>query len=159
MDLRDIIKKEPPKEIKKKETIKKQKKIPPFEFIKGATTDKKTFDFSDDLVKKSYDQFMINRWLSMDEDLIFLSEMLTTCHNLSDEDHYNMIKSALPQERFYLKYMRRAKDLTEEDKRYVADYFEIGIKHADDYINQMPQEELDEILNTYTYGKNERVKV
>ena len=95
----------------------------------------------------------------MDESLIFLAEMLTTSHNLTNRDHFNMIKAALPKEKFYIKYMKRSKDLTEKEKRYIAHYFEIGINDAEDYINQMTQENINDILNTYVYGNNDMVQV
>ena len=156
MNLRDFIQKEP--EVIK-EKVAKPKRLSIFDILRAATIDKLNLDFKDDEVRKAYDQYMINRWLSMDEDLIFLAEMLTTCHNLTDEDHFNMIKAALPREKFYIKYMKRKKDLTETEKRYIADYYEIGLKDAEDYIRQMDEEDIAEILETYTYGNNEMVQV
>ena len=156
MDLRDIIQKEP--EVIK-EKIEKPKKLSIFDIINAATINKTDLDFEDDYVKKGYDQYMVNRWLSMDEDLIFLAEMLTTTHQLSDKDHFAMIKAALPQDKFYIKYMKRKKDLTETEKRYIAHYFEIGLKDAEDYINQMDENGINEILETYKYGNNNMIQV
>ena len=156
MNLKDFIQKEP--EVIKEKVVK-PKRLSIFDILNAATINKTDLDFEDDEVKKAYDQYMINRWLSMDEDLIFLAEMLTTTHNLTDEDHFNMIKSALPQDKFYIKYMKRKKDLTEKEKRYIAHYFEIGLKDAEDYINQMEEEDITEILNTYVYGNNEMIQV
>ncbi len=156
MNLADFIQKEP---VPEKEKKVKVKKITIFDILGAATIKKIDLDFTDDEVRKVYDQFMINRWLSMDESLIFLTEMLTTVHNLSDEDHFQMIKAALPQERFYLKYIKRKKDLTEKEQRYIAHYFEIGLSEAKDYIHQMEDEEISEIIEKYKYGMKSMIKV
>jgi len=156
MDLRSIIQKEP--EIVKEKVVK-PKRLSIFDILNAATVGKLDLDFNDEEVKKAYDQYMINRWLSMDESLIFLAEMLTTSHHLTDEDHYNMVKAALPQEKFYFKYMKRKKDLTEKEKRYIAHNFEIGLKDAEDYINQMDDDEIKAVLEKYTYGNDNMVLV
>lgn len=156
MDLRSIIQKEP---VIIKEKVVKPKRLSIFDIINAMTINKTNLDFKDEEVKKAYDQYMINRWLSMDEGLIFLAEMLTTLHHLTDEDHFKMLKAALPREKFYIKYIKRQKDLTEKERRYIAHYFEIGLKEADEYIHQMEEEEIELILDTYRYGKDEMVQV
>ena len=156
MDLRDFIQKEP--EVVKEKVVK-PKRLSIFDILNAATIEKKDLDFNDEEVRKAYDQYMINRWLSMDESLIFLAEMLTTTKNLTDEDHFNLIKAALPREKFYIKYIKRQKDLTEKEKRYIADYYEIGLKDAEDYIRQMDEEEIEAVLDKYRFGKNEMIQV
>ncbi len=156
MDLRDFIQPEP--EVIKEKVVK-PKRLSIFDILGAATINKTDLDFNDEEVRKAYDQYMINRWLSMDEGLIFLAEMLTTTHKLTDEDHFNLIKAALPREKFYIKYMKRKKDLTEKETRYIAHYFEIGLTEAKDYISQMDEEDITEILDTYMYGNNDMVQV
>jgi len=161
MDLRDFIQKEVPdeNESKRKSLDKKAKKISIYDIINAATKDKKDLDFSNPDIDNSYDQFMVNRWLSMDESLIFLSEMLTTMHNLTNEQHFDLIKSALPQEKFYIKYMKKQKDLNLKEIKYIADYFELGLKDANTYISQMSDDEINSILDLYKYGEDEIVKM
>lgn len=156
MNLKDFIQKE--LEVVKEKPIK-PKRLSIFDILNAATIDKKDLDFNDEEVNKAYDQYMINRWLSMDESLIFLAEMLTTTKNLTDQDHFNLIKTALPQDKFYIKYIKRKKDLTEKEKRYIADYHEIGIKDAEDYIRQMDEDDINDILDKYRFGKNEMIQV
>ena len=161
MNLKDFIQQDisPEKELKRKSLKKNTKKLSIIDILKAATVEKKDLDFSDDAVQKSYDQYMVNRWLSMDEGLIFLAEMLTTTHNLTNEQHFDMIKSALPQETFYIKYMKRKKDLTEKDKRYIAHYFEISLNEAGDYIRQMDEDEIYRIIDTYKYGRDDMIQI
>jgi len=161
MNLRDFIQQDTPKvkESKRKSLAPAVKKLSIIDILKAATIDKIELDFSDEGVQKSYDQYMVNRWLSMDDSLIFLAEMLTSTHNLTNEQHFDMIQSALPQEKFYIKYIKRQKDLTEKDKRYIAHYFEISLREADDYIKQMDEDELYRIIDTYRYGKDEMIQI
>jgi len=155
----DFIKKEPKKEKSKVSTLKKKKKISIGQILAAATHKKEKLDFNDSIVKSSYDQFMVNRWLSMDDSLIFLAEVLNTMHNLTDEQHFNMISSALPKEKFYFSYIKGGKDLTEKDKRYISDYFGIGVTDTEIYINTLDDDEIDDILSKYKYGKNKMVEL
>lgn len=148
--------------VKEEEVVEDTKvKFSIFDILDAMTIKKKDLNFNDDIVRKTYDQYMINRWLSMgeSEELFYISEMLNTMTNLTDEQHFDLLKSVLPKQKYYFKYLKRTKDLTEKEKRYIAHYFEIGIREAEDYIRQMSQEEIDEILKKYKYGKNEIIKI
>ena len=72
-----------------------------FNILSAMTFEKKQLNFNDDIVKKTYDQFMINRWLSMSEELFFVAELLNTTTNLTDEQHFDLLISFLPKEKFY----------------------------------------------------------
>lgn len=137
----------------------KAKSFSPFDFFKAMTIQKLDLDFSDEAIDKAYDQYMINRIISMDEYLIDVAIEMNQMKNLTNEQHYNMLKAVLPQEKFYNKYMKGKKDVSEKEKRYIAHYYEIGLREASTYIQQMSQEDIDEILKKYKYGKNEMIKV
>lgn len=137
----------------------KEEKLTIFNIIDAMTINKIELDFTDERTTKAYDQYMINRFLSMDESLFYVAEMMNTITNLTDEQHFDLLKSVLPKEKFYIKYMKGKKDVTEKEKRYIADYYEIGLKEASSYIQQMTQEEIDNILKKYKYGKNEMIIV
>jgi hypothetical protein len=157
MDISEFLATSVIEEVVEKDDVKVKFDI--FSILGAMTNEKKQLDFNDESVQKAYDQFMINRWLSMSEELFFVAELLNTMPNLTDEQHFDLLISFLPKERFYFKYVKRAKDLTEKEKKYIADYFEIGLHDAEDYIRQMEQEEIDSILKKYKYGKNEMIKL
>ena len=131
------------------------------DILNAMTWKKQDLDFNNELVRKTYDQYMVNRWISMEEELFFIAEMMTTIKNLSDEQHFDLLKSVLPKEKFFPFgiYMKKAKDVTEKEKRYIAHYFEIGLTEAEDFIRQMDQTEISAILSKYKYGKNEMIKI
>jgi hypothetical protein len=137
------------------------KKFGIIDILSAMTWQKIDLDFDDEVIKKTYDQYMINRWISMEEELFFIAEMMSTIKNLTDAQHFDLLKSVLPRAKFfnYGVYMKKAKDVTEKDKRYIAHYFEIGISEAEDYIRQMDQSEIDDVLKKYKYGKNDMIKI
>ena len=116
-------------------------------------------DFSIESIEKSYDQYIVNKFLSMDNRLIFLAEMLNTMHNLTNAQHFDIIKEALPKEKFKIRYIKKSKDLTLIEKKYIANYFEIGLREAEIYIDSMDDYEISCIIDKYRYGKNDIVKM
>lgn len=158
MDISEFLCNDVVEEVEEKIVVKK---ISIFDFLNAMTWEKKNLDFNDDGVKSEYDQYMINRWISMEDELFFVAEMLNTMKKLTDEQHFDLLKSVLPKAKFFPFgcYMKKGKDLTEKETRYIAHYFEIGLKDAEDYIRQMSRDEIDGILKKYKYGKNEMIKI
>ena len=157
MDLKDFIVK--PSDLIEVKEVDVKEKLTIFNILDAMTIDKKQLNFNDDLVKKSYDQYMINRWISMNEELFYIAELLNTTTNLTDAQHFDLLISTLPKDNFNFRYVKRKKDINASDKRYIAHYFEIGLHDADEYIRQMDQDDIDEVLKKYKYGKNQMIKI
>jgi len=113
-------------------------------------------DFSNDEFKKSYNKFMINRWISMVDLFVPIVNEINK-YDIPENVHYVYYQSIIPKRKYFFKYIKRSKDLTEKDKEYIARYFEVGKKEAETYINILDEEQIDEILNIYKYGKNKMV--
>jgi len=145
-------------ELEEKDDVKK---FGIMEILNAMTWQKIDLNFNDDLINKTYDQYIINRWISMEDELFFVAEMLNTITNLNNAQHFDLLKSTLPKEKFfpYGIYMKPCKNITEKEIKYIAHYFEIGITDAKDYIRQMTQIDIDYVLNKYKYGKNEMIKI
>jgi hypothetical protein len=135
-----------------------EEKIDIFYFLKAMTVDKKNIDFSNDEFEKKYDVYMINRFVSMVECYIPVVNELNK-HEMSKCSHYNFLKNCLPQQKIYFKYIKKSKDLTIQEKKYIAHYYEIGLKEAELYINHLTKEEIEKIINVYKYGKNNFVEI
>lgn len=127
-----------------------------FDMLDAMTVDKSDLDFTDLDIKKTYSQFAINKFLSMCEMLIPYVEQVCMM-KLTDEQHYEYLKSILPKRKFYYKFIKADKDLDVENKRYIADYFEIGIKDVTEFMHIIDEGEVKGILSKYHYGKNDRV--
>ena len=159
MKIDDLFKSKPDiKPVEDKIELKKEA-LRIFDILDALTINKIELDFDDDNVKKVYSQYMINTWLSMCEVLIDLANDMNSMQNLTDRQHFRMLFDILPQTKFYFKYVKRQKDITLEDKKYIADYFEIGMNEADSFIKLMSDEELNDILSKYRYGKNQKIKL
>jgi len=130
---------------------KKTKTI--FQFLSALTDKKEKLDFSDTSVSKGYNQFMINRWLSMNEFTLMFVEDINTM-NLTDEQHFDILFSILPKRKFYFDYVKNNKSLSNDDYKYISDYFEISIKDAKNYSRILSVDDINGILTKYRYGEN-----
>jgi len=137
-----------------------------FDHINAITQiqDKKYFDKLSDGDKKTWSNYMINRFLSMNPDWIeIISELdpLTTGNQLKGEFVYKMYIDVIPKSRVFLKYIKGKKD-TKYNKELidlVKLYFECSKKEAVDYLNiyystESQMEELKEIITKY--GNDEK---
>ncbi|MEM4261038.1 MAG: hypothetical protein QXG00_07390 [Candidatus Woesearchaeota archaeon] len=129
-----------------------------FDHLNNLTQFKKEADFSNDEVKKSYDKYMINRWISMVDFFIPIVNEINK-YDISEKDHYNFYLSALPKRKYFFNYIKKKKDINNDEKRYLAHYFNVGKKEAEIYINILEEDEIQEILNIYRYNKNKMIDV
>jgi hypothetical protein len=156
-DIFDFIKPEP--KIDNSEDDVKVQKLGIFDILNCITYSKEDLDFSEDILKKAYNQYMINRWLSMNEHLFAISEIANKITNLTDEQHYDMLRSVIPKRRYQFNYLKKIKDVSAQQKKYIAHYYGIGLKDAEEYVHQMTEDDIECILNKYKYGKSEMVRI
>ena len=131
-----------------------KKTITIFQILRALTETKEVLDFNDNSVSKGYNQFMVNKWLSMNEFTLMFVEDINNISGLTDEQHFTILHSLLPQRKFYYDYSKKSKKLSNIDYKYVADYYQIGMKDAVNYIRVMSDEDINGILDKYRYGKN-----
>ena len=129
-----------------------------FEHLDNLTTNKTEADFNNDAFKKSYNKFMMNRWISMIDFFIPVVNEINK-YDVPDHVHYNYYQSVLPKRKFFFNYIKRKKDLNDVEKKYIAHYFEVGMKEAEIYINILEENQIKEILNIYKYGKNKMIQI
>ncbi len=129
-----------------------------FDYLKCLTETKEDLDFCNDEISKNYQPYMINRFVSMAE--IYLPFVVeANKYDLPKETHYNFFKEILPKRKQYFSYLKKKKDIDLEDKKYIADYFQVSLREAEEYCNIMKDEEIKEILKIYKYGKNKIIEV
>jgi hypothetical protein len=80
-------------------------------------------------------------------------------YDIPNEVHYNYYLNALPKRKYFFNYIKKKKELDESEKKYIAHYFEVGMKEAEIYINTLSDDEIQEILNIYKYGKNKMIEI
>ena len=132
-----------------------------FDHLKNLTQYKKDADFSDDETASSYkrDRRNLNRYISMIDVFVEYVNEINRLPNISDEMHYRYFFNLLPQRNIYFKWIKKTKDSTDEEIRYIAHYYNVGLKEAKLYYNNLSREEIDDIINIYRYGKNKIAKV
>ncbi len=129
-----------------------------FDYLNAVTVDKEQLDFDNPEVAKGYQSFMINRFVSMSELFIPIVNEINR-YDVPKEVHYEYYLNTIPKRKQYFKYIKKKKDLSDEDKKYIAEYFECSIREAEMYINLMKEEEVKDLLNIYKYGKNKMIEV
>lgn len=125
-----------------------------YDLIYEIIVKKSDLDFTDDKINKNYNQYYINRNLSMCDLYIPIVNEINK-YNFSNKEHYNFFKSVIPRrsQRQYFCYIKKPKDLNATDKKYISDYFDVGLKEANEYIKILTEQQIEDILNVYRYGK------
>jgi len=62
--------------------------------------------------------------------------------------------SILPKRKQFFKYIKGKKDLSLQEKKILAKYFDIGLREAEEYIRLLEVDQIKEILEIYRCGKN-----
>ena len=121
-----------------------------FDWLKQITYNKGDWDsFSDD-DKKSWNNYMVHRFLSMNPNYIEVVNIVQKYQYLTDKQVYTIYKNLIPKRNVFLKYIKGKKDKTSaEDLKYLADYFECSTREIKEYIDIVPKNELANILDNF----------
>ncbi len=130
-----------------------------FDYLKALTEKKTPFNPKDDDMVKGYNPYIINRFVSMCEAFVILVNEINKHPELTKKAHYDFLLSALPQRKQYFKYIKKEKDLTEEEVSYVADYFNVTVREARSHIQILEKKALETIIGKYKYGQAQTKKV
>ena len=123
----------------KKNSLGPKKKIL-FDHI-GHIREKQTpnyFETLTDADKRTFVNYMINRFLSMDYNLVEVIDQLQK-HSvgLKPRDYYRVLIEVVPQGRSFHKYIKSTKASANDVElvEFIASHFEVSEKEADEYIN------------------------
>lgn len=124
-----------------------------FDYLKALTERNEDLDFDNEEIRKGYQPYMINRFVSMSEVFIPVVNEINR-YDLPKDTHYRYFFSILPKRRQFFKYIKKKKDLTVTEKKLIAKYFEVGLNEAEKYIQLLDEKQIKEILDIHRYGKN-----
>ena len=128
-----------------------------FEWINQILVHKKPWDSFNETDQKTFSPFIINRWLSMDEEFIEVVNYFQkyTIEILEPGEVYKCYCDMLPRGKRYNKYIKSKKQ-----KKYdpilidvMCKYFECGKQQVDEYLGLIHKEELKQILEMYGLDK------
>ena len=129
-----------------------------FDHLANITWKKKPWSELTELDQKSFSPYLINRWLSMNPDLIEIVDMFQqyTIGPLSKKHVYQLYLDFLPKAKMFAKYIK-GKKMNKYNKDLVtviANHYQIARIEAEQYIDLMEQSEMINLLKKY--GKQEK---
>jgi len=132
-----------------------------FDHLSHITEKKTPWDKLSEADQKSFSPYLINRWLSMNMDLIEIVDMFQqyTIGELDRKHVYQLYQELLPKRKMYNKYIK-AKDSDKYNKElleFVAKHYEISVREATEYVAMLmnvDKELIAELLRKY--GKTDK---
>ena len=128
-----------------------------FEWINQILTHKKPWDSFNETDQKTFSPFIINRWLSMDEEFIEVVNYFQkyAIGTLEPREVYKWYSDFLPTGKRYNKYIKSKKDkkYNPEVINVLCEYFEDSKSNIMEYIEFMDKKQLKEILKMYGRDK------
>jgi hypothetical protein len=112
-------------------------------------------DFSLDEVDKTYQPFMINRYISMVEVWIPIIHVLNQRTNLSKEDHFRFLFNILPKTSVRFDYLKKPKknEAGEERRNLLMKHFKFGKSDLECALEILDESQIVNIENKYKSGK------
>lgn len=130
----------------------KNSKINLFTFLKDITYHKNG-DLLTDSTRSVFNKFMILRFISMDDDLIAISNILNKYQaTLSKSQLYKLLLYLIPKQKRFLNYIGKNKSEKENDKliNLLKDYYRISDTEAQQYADIMSDSEKKRFI--YKFG-------
>ena len=150
----------------KKHTSTKKDEINIFFILKCLSETKIKWEDLQPEAKKIYNQFMINRSLSMNTQLIEIVNEVQKMYFPNNELHYKFWLDFLPKGKLYLNWIKKSKEnkYNEELIRMIANHYHIALKCAKEYIdiyksNKLLSDDLELLIRGYGKDDNDIKKI
>jgi len=140
-----------------KTVAKKAKSI--FDHLSGIKEKKTSWESLTDMDKKSFSPFIINRWLSMNLDLLPIINILQkyTIGLLSPKEVYKLYLDFLPKKKTFDKYVKGKKEgkYNKELLQYLSKWYGVSYREVQNYLEILPKQEVLDILKKYGLTEKE----
>lgn len=134
-----------------------------FQHLSGIKEKKESWESLSEMDKKSFTPFIINRWLSMNMDLLPIINVLQkyTIGLLTPRDVYKVYLDFLPKKKTFDKYIKGKKDgkYNKELLEYLSKWYGVSQREVVDYLEILPKEEVISILMKYGLTDKEAKKL
>tara|TARA_R110001592_G_scaffold40088_4_gene131828 strand:+ start:21682 stop:22122 length:441 start_codon:yes stop_codon:yes gene_type:complete len=132
-----------------------------FDHLANITFKKTDWNTLSELDQKSFSPYLINRWLSMNIDLIEIVDMFQqyTIGPLSKKHVYQLYCDVLPKQKMYSKYIKgkKSKDYNNDLLGLLTQHYQISKRDAKTYIDFWKENSVDDLKNLLKdYGKTEK---
>jgi len=122
-----------------------------FDHIKGVTFRKTKWEDLSEEDKKSWSNYMIARFFSMESEFVEIINEFQTYSNgiLSSKDYYKLLYDVLPKKSFFLKYIKAKNkvDIEQELTSVFCNHYELGKNEVYGYIKYLAKENPDELTD------------
>jgi len=146
---------------KKSDTSVKAKTI--FQHLSGIKEKKESWESLSEMDKKSFTPFIINRWLSMNMDLLPIVNILQkyTIGLLSPKEVYKLYLDFLPKQKTFDKYIKGKKEgkYNKELLEYLSKWYGVSQREVSDYLDLLQNNEVINILKKYGLTEKEAKKL
>jgi hypothetical protein len=146
---------------KKSENTVKAKTI--FQHLSGIKEKKESWASLSDMDKKSFSPFIINRWLSMNLDLLPIVNILQkyTIGFLSARDVYKVYLDFLPKQKTFDKYIKGSKSskYNKDVLEYLSKWYGVSQREVTDYLEILSKDDVISILTKYGLTDKEAKKL
>jgi hypothetical protein len=131
-----------------------------FDWLNQITYDKQPWNSFTEEDKKSFEPYMIHRFLSMNPEYIEFVNLVQTFPYVDKEKIYNIYLYMIPKKKMFLKYIKSsAKKKQEKLLGYVASYYECSLGEANEYIDILRENGIKDILNRMGVDEKEQKKL
>jgi hypothetical protein len=141
---------------KKTENTVKAKGI--FDHLSGIKEKKVAWESLSEMDKKSFSPFIINRFLSMNLELLPIINILQkyTVGTLKEREVYKLYYDFLPKEKTFDKYIKGKSEVKYNTEliQYLSMWYGVSRREVEDYLEILPKDEVIQIL--MKYGKTEK---
>ena len=121
-----------------------------FDWLTEITVNKRDWDLFTSEDQKSFGKWMINKFLSMNQDYIEVVNIVQKYDFLTDKQTYNLYKNTLPKRKVYLRFIKGKKDKSNtKDLVNLSDYFACSLREVKDYIELLDPTDVKDILKNY----------
>ena len=118
-----------------------------FDWVKEVTERKGNWDNISEEDKQSFNPYMLNRVLSMNQNYIELVSYVQKFWALDNEMIFSIYKQFLPKERVWSKYIKSSKDKANEDVvKAISTYYQISNRESKQYLKFLTEEDQIKIL-------------
>jgi len=124
-----------------------------FDWINQINYEKKSWDSFSEAEQKTFNTFIINRWLSMDEELIQIVNYFQkySIGLLEPKDTYMWYRDIIPKKKRFNKYIKGKKAMKYDSELIttICKYYETSKNECIEYIEMMDKKQLTSILELH----------
>ena len=127
-----------------------------FDWLNQILLYKKEWEEFDETEQKTFNTFMINRFLSMNEDFV---DAVNICQEhtfeMENKDVYNLYRKLIPRQKRFLKYIKGKKDKYSKSLlKFLAEHYKVSQREIVEYMPMINKKHIEELA--VLYGKNKK---